>query len=484
MKHIVPFSLILTLALLLQGCYGMLPSDGGGQIAYTARQRYVRPADVWLPEGYRIEVVASGLTFPTDLTFDEEGIPHVVESGYAYGEIFLQPKLLRLDPSGDTSVIYAGTDNGPWNGVTFSGGHFYIAEGGQLRGGKILKVGKDGTAETLVSGLPSYGDHHTNGPVVRDGYVYFGQGTATNSAVVGVDNADYGWLNRYRDFHDIPCEDITVRAYNYTTDNVLTEATGDQAVTGPYSPYNQAVTPGELIRGSVPCNGAVMRLPQEGGALEVVAWGLRNPYGMAFSPAGELFVTDNMYDVRGSRPLWGTGDLLWKIESGKWYGWPDYYKGIPVAALEFPGKNKPQRVLAQDPGEPPRPVAGFGVHSSATGMDFAHSDAFGFGGQAFVALFGDLAPVVGKALSPVGYQVVRVDPETGIVEPFAVNRGDENAPASRLRTGGLERPIAVTFGPNDDALYVVDFGIVTTDKRRGAKPRLKTGVVWKISKEP
>ncbi|PPK85630.1 hypothetical protein CLV84_2533 [Neolewinella xylanilytica] len=482
MQYIIRLTTLLVAALLLVGCYGLLPSKGGGQLSYTPQGRTPDPEDVLLPEGYRIEVVADGLTFPTAVAFDGDGTPHVIEAGYSYGEVFLQPKLLRIGADGDTTLVYAGERNGPWNGITFDDGYFYIAEGGQLEGGKILQVSEAGTAEILVENLPSLGDHHTNGPVVRDGYVYFGQGTATNAAVVGTDNAAYGWLHRFTDFHDIPCEDITVRGVNSTTENVLTDEPDDEAVTGPYSPYGETVQDGQVIPGAIPCGGAVLRVPVDGGEAELVAWGFRNPYGLALDADGALYVTDNMYDVRGSRPAWGTGDLLWKVEEGSWYGWPDYYSGIPVASLEFPGKNDPQRILAEDPGAPAEAVAKFGVHASANGLDFSPGAAFGFAGQAFVAEFGDMAPTVGKALAPVGYKVVRVDVKTGVVADFAVNNSPKNGPASWLRSGGLERPVSVSFDPAGDALYVVDFGILTLDDEQGPMPREGTGVVWKITK--
>jgi hypothetical protein len=47
--------------------------------------------------------------------------------------------------------------------------------------------------------------------------------------------------------------------------------------------------------------------------LELVAWGFRNPFGLAFASGGALFVTDNGYDDRGSRAVWGTGDYLWDV---------------------------------------------------------------------------------------------------------------------------------------------------------------------------
>lgn len=78
-----------------------------------------------------------------------------------------------------------------------------------------------------------------------------------------------------------------------------------------------------MIRGQVPCSGSVLKLPLGGGPVELVAWGFRNPFGLAFSPEGNLFVTDNSYGTRGSCPVDGTGDILWEIKSGACYGWPD-----------------------------------------------------------------------------------------------------------------------------------------------------------------
>ena len=40
--------------------------------------------------------------------------------------------------------------------------------------------------------------------------------------------------------------------------------------------------PGQVVRGAVPCTSAVMRMPLAGGQLEVVAWSLRDPFGLVF----------------------------------------------------------------------------------------------------------------------------------------------------------------------------------------------------------
>ncbi|HET8644063.1 MAG TPA: glucose dehydrogenase, partial [Vicinamibacteria bacterium] len=218
------------------GCYRMRPSSGGGQASF-AGPRPVRAADVAVPAGYAIEAVATGLTFPTGVAFDEQGRVHVVEAGYSYGEKWTTPRLLRIPAAGEPVVVASGTRNGPWTGVVFHDGAFFVAEGGQMEGGRILRIAADGAAEPIVSGLPSLGDHHTNGPAAGpDGWIYFGQGTATNSGVVGEDNFQFGWLSRHPDFHDTPCQDVTLAGANFESANPLTADADDRARTGAFLP--------------------------------------------------------------------------------------------------------------------------------------------------------------------------------------------------------------------------------------------------------
>lgn len=468
---------------LFSGCYSMRPSAGAGQIP-PAPPRAANAADVAVPPGYTVDVVATGFTFPTGVTFDADGRPIVSESGYSYGEVFAEPRLLAVEADGSTRVIATGGNTGPWTGVTFDRGDFFVAAGDVRGDGKILRVRPDGEIATLVAGLPSRGDHHTNGPVVGpDGMIYFSQGTATNSGVVGEDNARFGWLKRFPEFHDVPGADLVLAGVNFETADPRAPGENRKVTTGAFVPFGTPTQPGQTIKGRVRASGAVLRVARDGGEPELVAWGFRNPFGLAFAPDGRLYVTDNGFDDRGSRPVWGAPDFLFRVEPGAWYGWPDFVGGEPITADRFrpPGQPARQFLLARHPSRPPAPLARFAVHSSADGFDFSRAAAFGHVGEAFVALFGDEAPATGKTLHSVGCRVVRVDLHSGVIEDFAVNRGPAAGPASKIGGGGLERPLAARFSPDGRALYVVDFGIMRHDDE-GAKPQPGTGVLWRITR--
>jgi glucose/arabinose dehydrogenase len=471
-------TLVCTLG--LAACFPFQQSQGGGQTDFDPPRR-VDPGDVAVIDGFTVEVVAEGLTFPTGIAIADDGTLYVTEAGYAYGEVFTTPRLLRLVPDGAPAVVATGA-NPPWNGVAWSDGSLYVAEGGVVEGGRVLRIDEDGRVRVLAEGLPSFGDHHTNGPLVVDGWVYVGQGVVTNSAVVGLDNHGFGWLPRFPDLHDVPCEDVRLAGDVFETSDPLR----DRAVvrTSPFRPFGTVAEEGEIVPGAVPCSGAVLRVPIDGGAMELVAWGFRNPFGLARGPDGAIWVSDNMYDARGSRPVFGAGDLLWRLVPGAWYGWPDFHGERPLDAGDRyrpPGGRSPGTVLAEHPAAPPRPAAVMAVHSSSNGFDVSRSAAFGFVGDAFVAQFGDMAPAVGKVLAPPGFKVVRVDLETGVISDFLVNDAGAG-PASFLGTAGIERPVAARFGPDGETLYVVDFGVMLVTEA-GPVPVPGTGVVWRVRRE-
>jgi glucose/arabinose dehydrogenase len=442
--------------------------------------RGYNPKDILLPEGFVAEVVATGFHAPVHCTFDDQGYCYVSESGH---KIDSKPRILKVNTqTGEYTVFFELPEarwikGGAFTGACWHNGYLYF-----MNTDTLSRITPDGEVEDLVTDLPGKGDHQANHPIIApDGKIYFGQGCATNCGVVGADNFAFEWLPKFPDFCDVPAQDITLMGWNYEYQNVLGDIR-DTVESGAYVPFGTKTHPGQIIKGNTKCTGSILRCNLDGSELEVVAWGLRNPYGVALHPDGRLFATEHGMDERGRRYVVNDPDDFYEIRQGAWYGWPDFASGI---RLDDPywgeGGHGREPVLAQHPDpNPPKPLASFETHAAANGFDFCRDASFGFEGDAFVACFGDLAPLttLKKATVPIGFKVVRVDMKQQRIVDFAVNR--IVGPASKLPHDGFERPSHCQFGP-DGALYVVDFGIIhIAPESGGIRIQKETGTLWRI----
>ncbi len=73
-------------------------------------QREINTADIVVPEGYSIEAVNIGLTYPVDVTFDEEENYYIAEAGgHTYGTNpprAPKARILKVFPNGQVEVLY------------------------------------------------------------------------------------------------------------------------------------------------------------------------------------------------------------------------------------------------------------------------------------------------------------------------------------------------------------------------------------------
>jgi glucose/arabinose dehydrogenase len=438
------------------------------------------PEDILLPEGYVAELVASGFNAPDHCCFDDQGYCYVVESGHKLDAV---PRILKVDTrTGQWETFFTLPEDRWVKGGAITGACWHKGNLLVMNTDTLLRISPSGEIKEILTDLPGKGDHQANHPIIGpDGKLYYGQGCATNCGVVGADNFAFEWLPKHPEFCDVPAEDITLNGQNYESQNVLGDIR-EKVQTGAYVPYGTMMSSGQVIKGNVKCTGAIMRCNPDGSKLEVVAWGLRNPYGLAFTNDGRLFATEHGMDERGRRYVVDDPDDFYEIKKGEWYGWPDFASGI---RLDDPywdeGGHGREPVLAKFPNpNPPKPFTSFQTHAAANGFDFCNDPNFGFEGDAFVACFGDLAPIttIKRAVTPAGFKVVRVDMKTGQVQDFAVNK--MTGPASKLPHDGFERPSHCQFGP-DGALYVVDFGIIHIAPERGAiRQQEQTGSLWRI----
>ena len=414
------------------------------------------------------ELVADGFSFPTSLAIDRHGDMFVAESGLPFGGAARGGRVWRVQHDGNRELLIDGL-RWPINGLTSHLDRLYIAEGGSP--GRISYLDRAGKHVTVLDDLPGPGNYHTNmvaaGP---DGKLYFSQGAMTNTGIVGLDAYEIGWLRRLPHAHDVPGHALVLCGINVETADPLVANRDARAVTGAFVPFGTATSAGQHVDPRLPCTAAIMRCDAEGGGLELVAWGLRNAYALGFLPDGRLLAVDQGADDRGSRPVANAPDLLFEIQAGAWYGWPDYIGGEPITDPRFTPETgaPPQFVLANHESLPPpaRPLLLFPPHACAVKFDVIPDGCGPWAGHLLIALFGDERPMTAPAGPRAGRAMGRIDPSCWTMHPHV--------------DGGLHRPIDVRCRRQDRSAYIVDFGEFEIDPDKGVVARPGTGRLWRL----
>ncbi|MGY3437505.1 MULTISPECIES: hypothetical protein [unclassified Marinovum] len=384
-------------------------------------------------------VVAQGSTlFLAESGLDARGRPGV-------------GRVLRVR-EGQTTELCGGL-RAPVTGLTLHHGALYVSEGG--RPGRISRIDvATGGRITLLDGLPGGGDYHTNTPMVHNGWLYFGQGAASNSGVVSWDPVTMPWINGTDLPHDLPGVEIELAA----------DGAGRSAA---FQAFGVTAPAGTRIAAHLPCTSGVMRCRLDGTGLELVAWGMRNPFGLTALPDGRILAVDLGMNDRGTRPVGQTQSVIWELTPGAWYGFPDFAAGVPVSDPQFksqrPGGAQPKPLLANhaELGPVPQPIARFAPNSGPTQMLFDPAS-----GGLFVALFGDKRPITGMPGAKAGRSLIRVDIQTGTLVTCAV--------------AGLHRPIDLCWQGDD--LLLLDFGAYELEPGGTLKAKGATGRLLALSR--
>jgi glucose/arabinose dehydrogenase len=212
-----------------------------------------------LPEGFTASVVASGLSAPRFMAFDQDGSLLVTDQDagaiYRYG-----PNATTvIDPSGaapeplisglnaPSSLAFTEVDGATW---------LYVGEESQISRFPYGAGGEVGQGDVVVPDLPTGGHATRTVAFGQDGKLYVGIGSSCNI-----------------------CAETDER------------------------------------------RAAVMRYDADGSNGERFAWGLRNPVGLAFEPdTNTLWATVNERDDQGNEI---PPDLVTIVTEGANYGWPD-----------------------------------------------------------------------------------------------------------------------------------------------------------------
>ena len=523
-----------------------------------------------ITKGYKIEPILWNVNLAGAVTFDNKGNMYIAESGDTVGGLTTYPRILKLDhETGNLTVLTDRELNPPIQDIKFHKGMLYVTNAGKISVVDPIK----GTVQDIIAGLPAAGDHKTNqiafGP--KDGRLYFGQGSATNSGIVGIDNylPDLGWLADAPQVHDVPAKSMTLKGENFATPNILAPgpknitSTGylnsgnfivkvtpsstklklannsnniglTNVTTGAFKSFGNSTSKGEKIKGNLLCNACILSTKLDGTDLKVVAWGIRDPEGLAFDKEGNLLVTVQGNDERGSRPIANDHDRIYKIEVnnstnlGKFYGWPDFaFAGgknnetMPVTDSIFHSdrSNKSLSLLIENPPPVEKKVfvdAGWGSivtqealsnnNSTNDGIiNNSNNNKFGYDGKIFFAERGSYAPITKTSPSKGHMTSVIGDNDTviGQVIPGTNNTIGQKIVMLDTKTGKLAnfislkkpdpsfRPIGVTFSNDGNAMYIASIGKqeVRHTLPNGASLTIPqtwvyqhTGVIWKVSK--
>jgi glucose/arabinose dehydrogenase len=414
------------------------------------------------------EVVFDELSFPTSLAIGDDGIFYVAESGLAFGGAPPGGRIWRLESDGTRTLLVQNLRQ-PVNGLALHDGLLYVSEGGNP--GRISSLDLDGRLQKVIlDDLPGQGNYHTNMVVFdRSGKLYFSQGAMTNTGIVGLDAYELGWLRRLPHSHDLPGFDIVLNGVNVETPNPLSEVENATTQTGAFAPFGKRTDCGQRLPAQLPCTASIMRCNADGSDLELVAWGLRNAYGLGFLPDGRLLAVDQGADDRGSRPVGNVPDMLFEVNQGAWYGWPDFIGETPITDPRYRPERGPAPtfLLANHDELPPpeKPLLHFPPHTAAVKFDVVPDDASHWAGNLLVALFGDEVPMTAPSGPKMGRSVVRVDPADWSLHPLVQD--------------GLLRPIDVRFDPKENALYILDFGYFEMLDKGAVDAKAGSGKLWR-----
>ena len=401
---------------LLAGCGGNPPPpEYGASPTLPEPQRGLLPSMViadpgeWgdrrpvVPDGYRIDAIATGLLIPRQTLVLPNGDILVAE-GRGGNAPKLKPKDVVAGPiksAGTTSVesgnrltllrdadgdgtyelqtVFAENLDAPY-GLALVDGSLYVANQGALVRFDYTEGQTRASAEPVeVTKLPSEINHHWTKAMTAspDGrFLYVGIGSNSN---------------------------ITERGMTAEVDRAM-----------------------------------VWRIDPQTGMHKPLAEGLRNPSALATQPGtGQLWAAVNERDELGPNLV---PDYLTSVREGGFYGWPYSYWG----------GNVDPRVMPQDPEKVAAAIVpdyALGSHVAALGLDFS-TPAMGaaFAEGAFVGEHGSW-----NRSEPVGYKVVFV--------PFRNGRpaGDPVDFVTGFRVDGKTygRPVGVTVDPRG-ALIVAD----------------------------
>ncbi len=194
----------------------------------------------------------------------------------------------------------------------------------------------DKSLQVVIDNIPCEGRYLDRNMIIRNSKLLLSIGTVTNSGIASYES-DYS-INKVP--YDKSPIDITLNGFNY-----------GEKKTGAFMPYGNSSEEGQKIRAQGLANACVVEINLSTNKPTLYSSGIRNITGWDLDADGNLIgIVGGMENV-GERPINRDFDYLYKIDKGKWYGWPDFSGGDPITSSRFKGDKLVSNIIQNPPNK-------------------------------------------------------------------------------------------------------------------------------------
>lgn len=190
--------------------------------------------------------------------------------------------------------------------------------------------------KSILGNIPSEGKYLDRNLIIKDSKLLLAIGSATNSGIASND----GEYSQNKIPYDKSSIDVTLNGFNY-----------GEKKTGAFMPYGNSSEGGQKIKAQIIANSCIIEVNLNNDKTSLYASGIRNVKGWDLDSEGNLIgIVGGMENI-GDRPINRDFDYLYKLDKGKWYGWPDFSGGDPISSPRFKGEKLVSPLIVNPPNK-------------------------------------------------------------------------------------------------------------------------------------
>lgn len=194
----------------------------------------------------------------------------------------------------------------------------------------------DKKLKLVLENIPCEGKYLDRSMIIKNSKLLLSIGTVTNSGIASYES-DYS-LNKIP--YDKSPIDITLNGFNY-----------GEKKTGAFMAYGNSSSEGQKIKVQSLANACVVEINLSNNKTSLYSSGIRNITGWDLDSEGNLIGIVGGMENMGERPINRDFDYLYKIDKGKWYGWPDFSGGDPITSPRFKGEKLVSNLIQNPPNK-------------------------------------------------------------------------------------------------------------------------------------